>query len=315
MRRPLIIVSIVVLALLGAEIALRLAAPALPEPIEWYSGWAEEKVRILKTRDVPPEVVFLGDSSTMNGLDPHQFAETAPCFREVFNTAVPALDFERIEDWYARVVAPASDPSLVIIGMTSLTVTIEDPGPYFQAPAVREGWLGSVSRWFNDISWLVRYRGVIRDPQELARHYRGEDPEPWEELDGSGWFTPPDRPYISPEVDETSPATFSSEDRTALVTLIESIRRDGARPVLIWMPETADRAATFDGGTAAIASVKEAVEGVAAELSTPVVDLTTISSTRYFTDSLHLDPEGARLAGRQLLKELEERPDVNLCHG
>lgn len=315
MRRPLIIVSIVALALLGAEISLRLAAPALPEPIEWYSGWAEEKVRILETREVPPDVVFLGDSSTMNGLDPHQFAETAFCYRDVFNAAIPALDFERIEDWYARVVAPASDPSLVIIGMTSLTVTIEDPAPYFQATAVRDGWLGSVSRWFNEISWLVRYRGVIRDPEELARHYRGNEPESWKELDRRGWFTPPDRPYTSPEIDETSPANFSSEDRTALVTLIESIRQDGARPVLIWMPETSDRAATFEGGTAAIASVKKAVEGVATELSIPVVDLTTISSTQHFTDSLHLDPGGARLVGRQLLEELEERPDVNLCHG
>lgn len=314
MRRSLIVISIVVLALLGAEIALRLAAPALPEPTEWYSGWAEEKAGILRTRDVPPEVVFLGDSSTMNGLDPHQFAEGAPCYQDVFNAAIPALDFERIEDWYARVVAPASDPSLVIIGMTSLTVTIEDPAPYFQAVAVREGWLGSVSRWFNDISWLVRYRGVIRDPVELARHFRGEPSESWDELDASGWFSPPDRAYSPPEVDDTSPATFSSEDRKAMVSLIENIRGDGARPVLVWMPETSDREATFDGGATSIARVREAVEGLAAEQSIPFVDLTTISSTRNFTDSLHLDPGGSRLAGRLLLQELEQHPDLGLCH-
>lgn len=305
MRRPLLIVVIVVAAIAIVEVAFRLIAPALPEPSTWYSGWAETKAELIENVEVPPEVVFLGDSSTMNGLNPNQFADESS-FDTVFNAGIPAVTPMMIEDWYLRVVEPASDPKLVLIGLTTHTVTLRDPGPYFESVAIDDGWLGSLNRWLYEHSWTVRYRGVARDPVGLARHIEGTGDDNWDLLDSNGWFTPPDREYGPPDKGERGDdGTIVPEDREALISLVQHIRNSGADVVFVRMPETADRANTYLEGLSAIHQIKAEVDQIAQRLSVPIADLSEISSSEWFTDSLHLDPRGSRLAGDLLIEKLE----------
>lgn len=307
MRRLVLIFLIVLSAATATEVSFRLLGSELPEPSMWYSDWAEAKAEIIESTDRPAEVVFLGDSSTMNGLDPHQFAKGSR-YEHVFNAAIPGVTMAMIDDWYRRVVEPASDPQLVLIGLTTQTVTLRDPGPYFQSVAIADGWLGVVNRWLYETFWTVRYRGVARDPVALARHYRGTAEENWRLLDSNGWFTPPDREYEPPDTSDPTDGTILAEDHDALVSLVNHIQQSGADVVFVRMPETADRADTFVSGASAIQSIKRQVDRLAERLSVPVVDLSEISSTEWFTDSVHLDPRGSQLAGELLLEKLEAVP-------
>lgn len=305
MRRPLLIVVIVVAAIVIIEIGFRLIAPALPEPSRWYSGWAETKAGLIENVEVPPEVVFLGDSSTMNGLNPNQFADGSS-YEAVFNAGIPAVTPMMIEDWYRRVVEPASDPKLVLIGLTTHTVTMRDPGPYFESIAIDDGWLGSLNRWLYEHSWTVRYRGVARDPVGIARHISGTGDDHWDLLNNDGWFTPPDREYGPPDDEHGDEATIVPKDREALISLVRHIQDSGADVVFVRMPETADRADTYLEGVSAIHQIKAEVDQIARRLSVPIADLSEISSTEWFTDSLHLDPGGSRLAGDLLIEKLDD---------
>jgi len=311
MRRFLIIVAVVAVALLGSEVLVRATSPLLPEPLRWYSGWAEEKASLVSASDVDAEVVFLGDSSTMRAMDPAHFVSGSACWTSGFNAAIPAATVAMIQDYYVRVIEPEWSPGTVVIGLTSRTITDIDQGDYFVSLAVREDWKAELNRRAADVSALVEYRAVLRDPARLVAHCRalalGNDPSPWSALNDTGWSDPPDSDYTRHVGDiarELSDRAIEPENLDALGEFIESLNDDGVSVVVAWMPVTDDWVDGHVGGASTIRAMMEAVESEVVESSAMFVDLSSVSDESLFSDPLHLNAEGSRQAVNLLLRQM-----------
>lgn len=304
-------------AVVAFEMLVRAVSPLLPEPLEWYSGFAQRKHELIEAADFHPEAIFLGDSTTMSGLDPHRFDSDLTCVDGAFNAAIPAATPSMMADWYQRGVAKAWSPELLLIGLTGRTLIIDPVDEYFQSIAVREDWGAVVTRAAAEVSYSIRYRSVLRDSERIVTSLRSEPA--WEGLDTRGWDGTRDGEYLS----ETGPQSIdwlglrvwryttgelNAPEMEALESFISARSEEGIQTVIVWMPTTQDWV-DFIGGEKTVSGHRVEVEALAKRSSASVIDLSQIDSRELFVDPLHLNSNGAE----QALELLLTRLDSEIC--
>lgn len=165
-----------VLPLGAAEVGARVVGPN----IERTSG-SEERAYIKADqmyRRGRTEVAIVGASETAGGLIPSTMLSAAPRLTGAYNAALSGASLAISAEWTERVVLPALDPKIVVIGLIP-GVAIDyrdlgfevpdDPGPAYRSAfdIIDPGVLGGQGWRLRQHSALIRYRPDLRDPTAL----------------------------------------------------------------------------------------------------------------------------------------------------
>ena len=142
-------------------------------------------------------------------------------------------------------------------------VTSPSVPEYFTAPAIRDDWKSKIAEWGGGVSALVAYRTVLRDPNVLYAHFSSDNVESWPDLDKNGWVEPPDSPYSLFRGTEVTVASISSENISALESLLTLLNDREIDTAVVWMPATDDWISRFVGGAATIGGFRDEIETLA----------------------------------------------------
>jgi hypothetical protein len=303
------LVSVAVLVV--AELAFRLVAPHLPDPLEWSSEEAQAKVaRMTDLRRTGIDVAVVGSSVVDLGVDPAAMGARS------YNAAIRGASAEIIAGWTEDVVAPRLHPRTVVIGLTSRELTPNDgeqvnaTRDYDRAPAVRqmrhdERWTDRADRTLGRASEIFRYRTVLRRP--LLWFGQRKRLDSGVEMTSSGWDrSAADEPYdASPgrrRFFQTVPLhdyTVGAQERRRLQTLATTLRARGIRVLVLNMPVTQDYVALHPHGADDYRAATAAIERLAQRSGSGYVDA-GIWPTTLFSDPIHLNGVGARRLSRQI---------------
>lgn len=303
MKRSIYILGIVLLTVALGEAVVRAAAPVLPQPLTWYSGWAETKAELIDEMDRDIDVAFIGDSSTMAALDPNTFDAVYACSTSTFNAAIPAATPEIIADWQKRVVSKRS-PGLVIVGLTSRTLSDDDSTPYFESLAVREDPTADLMLWAAEWSALIRHRSVLRDPQRWVAHLRTGGSAEWDAADSKGWAPRGSGDYVAFDPVTTDRSVDPSQ-MEHLRRLTSDLHDNGVRVVFAWLPITLDWIAMLPSGEEEWFGHRQMVMDLAHATESRFVDLSAMNERSLFVDPLHTNAEGTQRLTNALARDLE----------
>ena len=297
-----------------AELAVRAGASRLPEPQTWDAPEAQVKydqMAHLSRAHQTGGIVLLGTSLMDVGVDSALFAAQTGQRLPVYDASLAGGTLETVRWWYAHVVVPLLHPKVVIFGYTSRELNPNDPDAaklstrFFQSPAVHhlagtETLMERLERVGDRVSYLFRYRRLLRQPSETLHHRTALDIQ---------------RPVISAGGQATSFVTFGynrsplipaffrqtvtyrfavgpSQVATALGALSD-IRASGAGALLVDMPITSDYIGLHPNGWADWARYEQAMNSIVTRSRVPEVPA-QLWTPAYFADPIHLNGAGAR---------------------
>ena len=300
-RHRLHVLAGVAAVVVVAEVAVRLAAGPLPEPQVWSTPELQYKVGLMEDRG-PVEVALVGSSVVDVSIDPGGLD------RPAFNAALGAASIGMVADVTRALVVPHLDPDVVVIGLASRELNASSPeqhdieARFRDAPAVREllgteSFLDRVERWAGDVSALVEYRSVLRDPD----NWLGDPPQQWgpSVTAASGLYLSfLDAPYRADEAMRRSLRNralqgfrLGDEQIRTLRTLVGDLTAQGRRVLLVATPVTEDYVALHPRGEADHAAFVGVLEALAEEAGVPFLDA-GIWDAALFADPLHVSRAG-----------------------
>lgn len=298
-----------VAVVLLVELAVRVAAPRLPEPLQWYSTFAQVKagqLAGLEANGKAPAVVFIGSSSVATAFDPAVFREVDPCGRTAYNAALTGASPQINEMWLPDAVLAHTQPTTVVIGLASRDMTPDqDISSYQNQLATRTDPLAELDRRAADVSAMVRYRSVLREPRRWFASGADDSPE----IDPDGF----DRrrghdPY---KIGDYGPGRFdpfeiSSDERAALERTLADLRERGIDVVIADMAVSVDYVHAHAGGQEDLDRFHQEIERIAREGGATFVDLTgAASAITEFSDPIHVNAEGSGRVTRALVAQIE----------
>ena len=297
-RGPLLAAAVVVLL---AEVTVRALSGPLPEPQLWSTPEIQYKVELIdESQGV--DVALAGSSVIDVSVDP------AGLGRSAFNAALGAASIGMVADFTRDVAVPRLDPEIVVIGLTSRELnanSLEQSAieqRFRDAPAVREAMgtesiLDLVARRASDVSALVRYRSVLRDPDTWLGQSRRE----WGSQitsDGGLYLGFLESGYRFDEVNRRSLGRgalrdfrVGAEQVRALRELVEDLRSDGIEVLLLATPVTDDWVGLHPGGAADHDAFLRTVDQLADETGVPFVEA-GVWEDGLFADPLHVNRAG-----------------------
>lgn len=297
----------VLLLVLVAEAAVRVAADRLPEPQRWSTPETQYKVDQMADLD-GVRTVAVGSSVVDVALDPDALGPDA------YNAALGAASIGMVDTFTREVVVPRLDPEVVVVGLSSRELNRNAPeqrrieADFLDAPAVRhllgtESTLDVAERVAGELSALVRYRSVLRDPESWV------DPRPaWD-----GTVTGDDGLYLGflDESYDASPAVrrrlrrgslhaFEVGDRqvATLRALLTDLRSQGRQVLLVTTPVTREYVDLLPRGQVDHERFTALAEEVAQSAGVRFVD------AGVWPDQLMADPLHVNRAGVQRFSEL-----------
>jgi hypothetical protein len=316
--RILVPVAVALLVIVLAELLVRIGASRLAEPQVWNAPEAQVKydqMKLLSRTHQTGGVVLLGTSLMDVGVDPALFAAQIGHRVPVYDASLAGGTLESVRWWYVHVVVPLLHPKFVIFGFTSRELNPNDSdaarlgAQFFQSPAVHnlagtESVLERLEWTGDDVSYLFRYRRLLRRPGELFHHRTALDIQ---------------RPVISPGGQATSfvtsgynrspliPAFFRQtvtyrfevgpSKVAAAVGTLQDIKASGAGTLLVDMPITSDYIALHPNGWGDWATYEKAMTAIASASGVAEVPA-QLWTPAYFADPFHLNGTGAlRLTG------------------
>ena len=302
-----------VVVVLAAELGVRAVSGSLPDPQVWSTPEIQYKVSLIEESEAV-DVALIGSSVVDVSVDP------AGLGRPSFNAALGAASIGMVADFTRAVVVPRLDPSVVVIGVTSRELNanalqqsaLEER--FRDAPAVREAMgtesvLDEAARRAAEISALVEYRSVLRDPDTWFGH---SAPEWGAQVtsDGGLYLGFLEEDY---RFDEASRRTLRSEalrdfeigeDQVGtLRRLVEDLRAGGAEVLLLATPVTDDYVALHPAGADDHASFVTTLADLASDAGVPFVDA-GVWEDELFADPLHVNRAGMERLTRLVRDEL-----------
>lgn len=309
--RLLIVVAVTVAFALVAELGVRLLATHLPTPLKWSSDEAQVKSEDLRSRFADREagVVFVGSSMMDAAVDPGAVSARLPGAPPAYNAALLGSPMEMIELWTTEEVVPVARPSLVVVGVSCREVNgaeSEQAGitdEFKAAPAMRirlgsETALDRATRSASRLSYLVRYRSVLRQPRNLF----GRDRRTGHLLDmsDSGMNTAfQDARY--PPADLLTEVLFpgsitrfrvSGEALDSLGRLAGALRSQDIGVLVVSMPVTEDFVSWMPRGQESHAECVEAIRDASEGAGADYLDA-GIWERHLFADPIHLNGSGS----------------------
>lgn len=315
-RTTWVVITVVALVALLSNLLASLLQPHLGEPQAWPTPELQHKFDRIAAiargdRSVPGAggTVLVGDSLLDAGADP---AVLTGVPQPVFNASLAGETLPVIASWATRVVTPRLHPSLVVLGFSVNVLNGDLPGEpalvrtYQRSRTVEaaEGsgdWVDRADGWLRDHVALYRDRSVLRDP--FASH-GAAGPKVYDPpLSSSGWNedfrglqladTPQAQAAATVEVHDSLFHDFrpSAKKVIALGALIDRLRREGARVVLVLMPVSSS-AVPAAGGEAAYQAAAAELLSVAARHGIPTASA-GLWPDQDFADAVHLNAAGA----------------------
>lgn len=175
------IALLVVAALLLAELGVRIISPHFPP----HQGPEQEivvkadQLKALARQRKPPDVVFVGPSTTDAGIDPQAFNLVSTHFDHSYNAALKGMTLSLAKRWVARTVLHHVKPKLVVVNVQpTLIITPKAQAlvegqksvsayNYFLRQ-VEDTPLTTLDRSLSHTSELVRYRSDLQNPTTVA---------------------------------------------------------------------------------------------------------------------------------------------------
>jgi len=315
-RTTWVVVTVVALVALLSNLLASLLQPHLHEPQAWPTPELQHKFdRIVaiaggdRTGPGKGGTVLVGDSLLDAGADPSLLTGVP---QPVFNASLAGETLPVIASWATRVVTPRLHPSLVVLGFTVNVLDGNIPGEPalvrgFQRSRTvavaesRGGLLDRLDGWLRSHVALYRDRSVVRDPfsSSTSAGARVYDPP----LSGAGWNTDFLHAYLGESPQDQAAATsrvraglfvnfaVSKKKMFALGALIDELRRQGARVLLVAMPVSSS-ALPAVGGSAGYQSAMSDLLAVSAYHGASTA-VTGVWPDQDFADAVHLNAAGA----------------------
>lgn len=271
------------------------------------------------------EVLLLGSSVVGSGLDPDLLGTASARYDRAFTLWLPGAPVRSLEVMYSELADPLLDPDVVVVGLTARELNASGDGQernvqsLVTSPALRrvagtESQLQALDRWASQRSALVRLRSTLRDPGRLVlalqagkQDRSGGLPEPWKEA------RPPyeERPgHIAQERRALTGYQADGVELDSLRRLVNEIRDDGARVVLVNMPvHRPSYDALFPRGAADQAAYEAVLGELCTELQVECIDATTQPWTeQHFTNVNHLNRAGTESLTTLVAAALDQAP-------
>jgi hypothetical protein len=297
-----------------AEATVRVVADKLAAPQLWSAPEAQVKyaqMRALNKAHQTGGVVFVGTSLTDTGIDPAVFSTGIANRVPVYNASLSGATIETARWWYGHVVVPLLHPRVVVFGLTSREVNLNDPDAaglakqFFSSPEVRrlsgtESLMQSLERYGDSASYLFRYRADLRTPATALHHKTQVDLEKlFVSPQGMELALTRNGFYRNQAVDDFFHTTITrnfkvSEAKVAaLVGLIGDVPATGARLLLVDMPITTDYIVLHPHQWLDFVTYEEAMSGVVAKTGVTEMPF-QVWTHPFFADPIHLNEVGAR---------------------
>ena len=318
-------------ALAVAEATMRAVAQVEQEPLWWHDLFTQRKEAQMRRlrRQGPRDVVFIGSSKMLYGLDPDVVSERLGlrCYNASIYRGVPTVT----EAWLADRGLGILEPRVVVVGMSPTEVNDNSPltsrleeyrgAPVFTAGPMRRALYAAADR-----SALARFARMGKQPRRLARAVAraARDRAAWRwslptEIEGalgpSGQgLNLQDRTYgHGPRMYELirSQAGVNYDNggiqSGAYPRIVARNTAAGARTLFAAMPGAREFLDDmFEGGRPAWAREWARLRSMADELGVPVVDVADgFEDHAWFADMVHLNGDGRREFSRRLAEALE----------
>lgn len=330
-RRWPVIAGVALVILVVAELATRVLAPYLPEPLLY--GDEATQVKVEQMDRIGPsctDVVVAGNSMGRDAFDPELFTSNDPQHRSAYNASLDAASPELLRRWMNDQVLPRLHPSTVVLTVASLdfnangNATRSAIAAYDDAELTHPGVLGRLQARAIDSSSLVRYRRSLRDPSTVWDALtRARDGAPATRLsaDGIAGVLGSLGQGVSrrPLHYQGDPGTKAftrdqllggySLDPTqidATRALVTDLQNQGVKVELVVLPVTADYIALHPNGQRDFDTFLTAVRGIAGDTHAPFVDLHEQGDRTAFADTHHLNETGADSFSTGLPKQLAD---------
>jgi hypothetical protein len=317
---------VLVAAVLAAELVARILEPILPPPDRWPTDETQAKFDQMATLAALPDpidVVFLGSSIVVEGIDPLTFNEEEGDLTS-YNAALSAASVRSLEPWTLEVVLPLLDPRFLVIGLTTRDVNDGGLGQreFYERITASEGLrdlesdslIQRVLTRIQESSALLRLRPLLRKPGTAILALLGR-----QENDGS----PLPGPFGSEPLEEQGSEYDASADwrrfwstrqindydiggveLAALERLVASAESQGREVVLVEMPIHPDYLAVQPGGEPAVAQLHEVLMELALRNDAELLQFHGEFGPEDFRDPAHLNPQAATQLASMLAREL-----------
>jgi hypothetical protein len=313
-RRVIVAAVVLVIVLLAAEATVRVEAHNLPAPQLWSAPEAQVKyaqMQALHRAHQTGGVVFIGTSLTDVGIDPAVLSADIAHRLPVYNASLSGGTLETALWWYQHVVVPLLHPRVVVIGLTSREVNLNDPDAaglaqqFFASPAVRqlsgtESLMQRLERYGDDTSYLFRYRTSLRTLTTAVHHKSQVDVEkPFVTAQGMELALATHGFYRNASVDQFFRTTITrdfqvgSSKIAALTSLLAAVPQSGARALLVDMPITSDYITLHPNQWLDFVKYEEALQAVVKQTGVTELPL-QVWAHPDFADPIHLNEVGAR---------------------
>jgi hypothetical protein len=312
-RRLAKLVALVLAVLLVAELASRLLAHDLPEPLVWHSFEVQTKVHQMDalSKRGGVDMVFVGTSMVNTDIEPTEVVRQLGGGLTVYNAAIGSAIPRMNEAWVKDVVLPRLHPKLLVLGVTSFDFTDSGVGrtvfwDAFRASAGgRQAMHGAtvvqrLDRRLARYSSFWDHRFELRNPHDLKGALEGHkppaDPEATSlEPDGRSSFLQTQqfdnrRAGANADVSSWAPGT---KDPAALAALVNDARAAGAKVAIIDMPVTDEFIARHPHGPADYQAYLRLLHGLADSQAVPVLQMDQLRDHALFADEVHLNVTGA----------------------
>jgi len=331
-RRWVVVTVFVVASLLLAEIIARAVEPSLPPPDQWPTTQTEAKadqIAQLAADGSPIDVVFLGSSVVVQGVDPVAFNKAAGDLTS-YNAALDGASLRSIEVWARDVVFPNLDPKVVVIGIT--TRDMNDQGvsqqEFYRSLLASSGLetLGpksGVTRLLNEItslSALVRIRPFLRQPGTTLQHVLGQDEEV-ELLPGPFGAAPVDDRAFLYDSSESwrnfwrtrhfNDFIMGGQELSALHALITMAVEQERVVFLVEMPFHDDYLTVQPNGGAAVQRLHDVLASIDYGAAFGLIPLEDQYGSEAFRDPAHLNPTGAETLAAELAAYVSDSVPVS----
>lgn len=167
------------IVVLGAELAVRVLADRLPEPLDHFSVHAQRTVNDLEALEaagVRSDLTFVGTSMVRRDIDANRAEELMPGIEWAHNVALPGAQTPVVERWMLEEVVPRIEPRRVVWGISSIDFNDGRPNKtidqYELARATERGWYADADRALQRFA-VSDHRDVLRDPLQLERSLTG----------------------------------------------------------------------------------------------------------------------------------------------
>lgn len=292
------------LLLLLAEGGARLAEQSAAAPqLRWYDEAAQIRVELMDGREA--DVVFAGTSMAQQAFVPSVFNATIGVDQTSFNVGLPGAVPQVTGPWLVDVVVDRLGPSTVVWGLSSLDFSSsygDRPNEAWQsAPATREDVLGRVDARLADHSALIRYRSLLRRPDDVWGEGADVRAEQFAEersitgADGERLGFDRERSSQGAAINRArlADSTIDQQDVAAVEQAVEALTAAGIRVILVELPVPPafielhpNRATDHD-------RVGSTIRDLAGRLGVDHIALDTSWVDDDFVDFTHLDAAGA----------------------